>query len=355
MDYFTFQLEEISLKLTAAREKARDFLNRCGLELDPSLQRLYGVYKGGELVGSAGYAANVIKCVAVNPDYRGEGIVNALASQIMTELYQKGMGNLFLFTKPDNELLFSGVGFSLVEKTPDVLLMESNRHAFPGYLKELSGHRKSGTTGAIVMNCNPFTLGHQYLIETAASDCDNLIIFTVEEDASAFPFDVRLRLIREGVSHLPNVQVIPGGAYIISAATFPTYFIKEPQEIAAAHTRLDVSIFGKHIAPAMGISLRFAGEEPLSPITNLYNQAMLTYLPPLGVEVRILSRKQFDREPISASRVRGLIAHQRLTDTQPLLPPTTYRYLLSPEAQPVLARISAETAQTGGGTRGSHD
>lgn len=349
MDYFTFRLEEIPLKLTNAREKARDFLYRCGLGLDPSLQRLYGVYKDGELVGCAGYTANVIKCVAVNPEYRGEGIVNTLVSQIMTELHQRGMENLFLFTKPDNEFLFTGVGFSLVEKTPDVLLMESNRHAFPGYLKKLSGHKKSGVTGSIVMNCNPFTLGHQYLIETACSACDNLFIFVVEEDASAFPFDVRLRLIREGVSHLPNAQVIPGGAYIISAATFPTYFIREPQEIAAAHTRLDVCIFGKHIAPAMGISLRFAGEEPLSPVTHLYNQAMLTYLPPLGVEVRIISRKQSGQEPISASRVRGLLARQRLSDTEALLPPTTYRYLLSLEAQPVLAQISSEAAQPAGG------
>ena len=40
--------------------------------------------------------------------------------------------------------------------------------------------------GAVVMNCNPLTLGHRYLIEQALKQCDYLMIFVVQEDKSFF-------------------------------------------------------------------------------------------------------------------------------------------------------------------------
>ena len=312
---------------------------RHGLQLDASLQHYYGVFRGEQLVGGAGCSANVIKCVAVDPAYRGEGVINALFSRIMTDLHQQGIRNIFLFTKPENEPLFSDLSFHTVEKTPEVLLMESDRRAFPAYLKGLNALRGEGLTGAIVMNCNPFTLGHQYLVETARARCDRLILFVVEEDASEFPYADRIRLVRKGVSHLPGVTVAPGGAYIISTATFPTYFLKEASKIAVAHTRLDITIFGQHIAPSAGIGVRFAGEEPYSEVTRMYNEAMQTCLPPLGVKLRIIPRKQYNRDPISASRVRGMIAAGQLEQTRDLVPESTYLYLIDPQTGPILQKI----------------
>ena len=342
MDYFAFRLEEIALSRLAGRELVTGFLADHGLCLDAGMEKYYGVFRGERLVGGAGYERNIIKCVAVASEFRGEGIVNALVSKIVTELRQRGCNNIFIFTKPDNAILFESLGFSQVEKTSDVLLLESDSKALQRYLDEFGQYQAGDGIGAIVMNCNPFTLGHRYLIETAAEQFSRLLIFAVQEEASVFPFDVRLRLMQEGTADLPGVTVIPGGEYVISAATFPTYFLGDTSGAARAHTELDITIFGKRIAPAAGIVHRFAGDEPYSIVTRMYNASMQRFLPPLGVAVSIIPRRELGGEVISASRVRTLLASARLEEVKRLVPETTYRFLTSPEAEPVVARIRAE-------------
>lgn len=46
------------------------------------------------------------------------------------------------------------------------------------YLQSLSEYRKEGKNGCIVMNCNPFTLGHQYLVEYASKKVDHLYLLS---------------------------------------------------------------------------------------------------------------------------------------------------------------------------------
>lgn len=80
--------------------------------------------------------------------------------------------------------------------------------------------------GAIVMNCNPFTKGHRYLIEYASAKVEKLILFVVQENKSLFSFAERYEMVKEGVSDLENVMVVPSGNYILSQTTFPQYFGK---------------------------------------------------------------------------------------------------------------------------------
>ena len=75
------------------------------------------------------------------------------------------------------------------------------------------------TVGAIVMNCNPFTYGHRYLIEEACKIVDLLIIFVVEENQSLFSFAERFAMVCEGTSDLEKVMVVPSGEYILSNET----------------------------------------------------------------------------------------------------------------------------------------
>ena len=91
---------------------------------------------------------------------------------------------------------------------------------FPNYLKALENTKKDGISAALVMNANPFTLGHQYLAETAAAACGTLHLFVLSEDASLASFAVRKKLVKEGVAHIPNVVLHDSGPYIISSATF---------------------------------------------------------------------------------------------------------------------------------------
>ncbi len=181
--------------------------------------------------------------------------------------------------------------------------------------------------GAAVMNCNPFTLGHRYLVEEALARCDRLIIFVVEEDKSVFSFADRFGLVRQGTADLPNVTVIGSGQFIISTSTFTEYFNKEKLQDVTIDPSLDLTIFAREIAPCMDISVRFVGEEPFDKVTRQYNDSMRTILRTYGIKVTELPRLEIDGVPISASRVRELSAAKDWAALKKLVPKTTFDYL----------------------------
>jgi [citrate (pro-3S)-lyase] ligase len=196
--------------------------------------------------------------------------------------------------------------------------------------------------GAIVMNCNPFTLGHQYLIETASKQVDRLIIFAVEEDASTFPFKDRFELMIQGTKHLDNVLVLPSSFYIISQATFPNYFLRDKEHAFTTYARLDLSIFGYWFSQ-LNIKIRFVGEEPLDPMTDMYNQTMMEVLPKYGMQLKIIPRKENDSGVISASKVRALLKEDRWEEVAKFVPKTTYDYLL--RADEIIAKLKKYDSQ----------
>ena len=198
------------------------------------------------------------------------------------------------------------------------------------YLETIAVFKKdevAGTIGSIVMNCNPFTLGHRYLIETVSKKCDVLYIFVVEEDKSIFSFEDRIELVRRGTKDLSNVIVIPSGKFIISQLTFNAYFQKEENNDIEIDPTNDVQLFATRIAPTLGITKRFAGDEPLDKITNQYNSTMKRVLPRFGLEFEVIKRKEEGGEVISASRVRRLLQNKEFEKIQRIVPVTTYDYL----------------------------
>ena len=193
------------------------------------------------------------------------------------------------------------------------------------YKQQLRENRHK--VGALVMNCNPFTLGHQYLVEYAAARVAWLYIFVVQEDKSEFPFADRIELVRKGVHHLRNVTVLPSGKFIISQQTFSGYFNKSELQDVQVDSSQDVEIFGREIAPELGITIRFAGEEPTDNVTRQYNETMKEILPRYGVEFREIPRKTFGSEPISASTVRKALKVGDFKKIKKLVPNTTLAYL----------------------------
>lgn len=188
---------------------------------------------------------------------------------------------------------------------------------------------ENSRNGAIVMNCNPFTLGHRYLIEYASKQVDNLYIFVVQEDRSYFTFDDRIDLVRKGTEDISNVIVLPSGNFIISATTFPGYFYKDNLKEAKIDCSNDLCVFAQYIAPALNIKVRFAGEEPLDPVTNQYNEGMKEILPKFGMEFIAIPRKKDDENigVISASRVRKHFEKGELLEIKQLVPESTFIYL----------------------------
>lgn len=191
-------------------------------------------------------------------------------------------------------------------------------------IQKLFPSEKNNSNGAIVMNCNPFTNGHRYLIEHAAKQVDRLYIFVVEENKSFFLFEDRLTMVKNGTEDLPNVVVVPSGKFIISAYTFPEYFMKDYVKEKDFDVSLDLKTFCQYIAPPLNIKFRFAGEEPFDPVTNNYNDNMKNILPKYGINFCEIKRMMLDEKQIvSATMVRELMKANDWNEIARYVPQTT--------------------------------
>lgn len=303
------------------------FLRRMGLEPDEGVETTALMWEDGELAATGSRQGNVLKCIAVDPLFQGEGLTATLLTQLRQDAFAQGLRHLFLYTKPKNLTMFSSLFFYPVAKTGQVLLMENRKDGIADFLKDLEKPRVTGKIGAIVMHCNPFTRGHRWLIETAAAECDWLYLFILSEDKGLFPAADRLELVKRGTADLTNVTVHPTGPYLISSATFPTYFLKDKAQAGAVQCQLDVEIFTRHFVPAFGITHRFVGTEPLCAVTNAYNTVLEEFLPKQGVALRKLQRLESGGQPISASAVRKLLGQNQQEALRSMVPETTYQYL----------------------------
>ncbi len=336
-------IREAYLAIRYERREVEEFLAQRSLTLETDVEFTVVAVEGERILGTGSLSGNVLKCIAVEEDREGRGLAQAIVARLVAAAEERGRRHLFVFTKPENEAIFAAQGFTAVERMPpDLVLLENERDGFGRYLSALRETSVKGRIiGSAVVNCNPFTLGHLHLVETSAAACDVLHLFVVEEDKSSFPTDVRFRLVREGTAHVRNVVLHSGGPYIISAATFPSYFLKQPGDAVDVHAKFDLLLFGKRIAPALGIGVRFVGEEPYCAVTRRYNEIMKSTLPAFGVRVEEIPRLGKAGRAISASEVRRLIGEGNLAGTEELVPETTYRFLRSAEAEPVIGRIKA--------------
>lgn len=304
-------------------EKTEEFLNRMGLRYEGGAEyTVFLVDEEGVILGTGSLCGSVLKYIAVDEALQGEGGAASIVSRLVQRAYLLGRKKLFLFTKPQNEYLFRSLGFYTLASTNSSCYMENSRRGLRNYLESLE--KGEGVQGAIVANCNPFTLGHQYLMETAAAQVDTLHVFVVSEDSSEFPFAARFELVKKGTAHIKNLILHESGDYIISHSTFPTYFIKSTADAESVNAELDLALFGERIAPALGITKRFVGTEPYCAVTNKYNEIMKELLPKYGVEVIEIERK----DGISASNVRQAMAEGDLETVRSLVPQTTFDYIM---------------------------
>ena len=319
MDYFM----QTGVLLGPERlEKTEQFLRSMGLRYEGGADyTVQLVSEYGEILGSGSLCGNILKYIAVDERLHGEGAALSLVSELVSEAYRRGTTKLFLFTKASNEMLFRGVGFYTLAATRDVCFMENSRTGLARWLDSVP--RFEGTVGAVVMNCNPFTLGHRFLIRTAANEVDRLYVFVVSEDKSRFSFEDRIEMVRRGARGLANVTVVPSGEYMISQATFPTYFIKDTANAESIYAALDLTLFAQKIAPALNITKRFVGTEPYCALTRGYNEVMKELLPKYGIDVVEVERLG----GISASRVREALDNGDIPALDELVPATTLDYL----------------------------
>lgn len=360
------------------RQRIEAFLKRNGLRFDDMHYYAAITDDDGEMIAGGGLKGNVIKCVAVDDAHKGEAIANTLISHLIAHANEEGHSNVMLFTKPKNRQLFESLSFRLLAEAPEAVLMETGigginntvealkkireeSEKYKEYNKECKENNKEckenseeckeeektnlntstpqhhNTTtpqplttttplrGVVVMNCNPFTLGHRYLIEQAAKQVERLFVMVVREDCSLFAYAERKAMVEQGVAHLENVTVIDGSEYAISQATFPTYFLKRLDDAADTQMLLDLDLFRRHIAPALGTTVRFVGTEPTDRLTRRYNQLMHEVL----ADVIEIVRLEKEGNAVSASRVRKAMEQGDMSTIRQLVPPTTLPYIIA--------------------------
>lgn len=338
------------------RQRIEAFLKRNGLRFDDMHYYAAITDDDGEMIAGGGLKGNVIKCVAVDDAHKGEAIANTLISHLIAHANEEGHSNVMLFTKPKNRQLFESLSFRLLAEAPEAVLMETGIGGIYNTVEALKKIKEEGevckennqeckkeektnlnittpqplttTTplrGVVVMNCNPFTLGHRYLIEQAAKQVERLFVMVVREDCSLFAYAERKAMVEQGVAHLENVTVIDGSEYAISQATFPTYFLKRLDDAADTQMLLDLDLFRRHIAPALGATVRFVGTEPTDQLTRRYNELMHEVL----TDVREISRLEKDGNAVSASRVRKAMEQGDMSTIRQLVPPTTLPYIIA--------------------------
>lgn len=336
--------DDFAIETAYDRQEAALFLERSGLGYDAESDITLVIRRVGRIVGTGSLRGNVLQCFAVEQGLQGMGLASKLVDRLTQLAFERGHTQLFVFTTPVNVRLFRDMGFRLLTETGWAALLESGLPTIDDFLHGLSGYDKTdgGTVGGLVMNCNPFTLGHQHLVEQAAQACDHVFLLVVEEDRSAFPFHVRLELVKRGTAHLRNVTVLSAGPYAVSLATFPSYFTAEETAHAQAGASIDATIYARYIARALGIKRRFVGTEPLSKVTAIYNQTLRQVLGQYGIELVEIPRLETQGRPISASLVRDALRRNDYAALTALVPESTREFLLSEQAASIIQRLKQQ-------------
>ena len=327
----SFDICDMPLSLKSNRTRVERFLADSGLRLDDVDYYAAVTDDEGNIIAGGGLQDNVIKCIAVGEAARDTGLSNKLISHLIGMATQQGADSVKVYTKPDNSAIFRSMGFSVIAESPRAILMENGVKGigtYTDYLHRIRGDRPDGAA-AIVMNANPFTQGHRYLVEEAAKTSSTLYVIAVKEDRSTFSYAERLAMIQAGCEGLENVVVVEGSDYAISELTFPTYFLKQVTDATDTHITLDLDLFARHIAPALGVTTRYVGSEPIDALTARYNELMQEQLPQHGIDVRMVDRLVQDGQPVSASRLRQALAVGSLNRAAALVPPTTVPYLIA--------------------------
>lgn len=326
---------------TAVMRQAEALLKQEGIQKDNNLDYTCVMYDDEyNVIATGSCFGNTLRCFAVDRAHQGEGLLNEVISHLIQVQFDRGNFHLFLYTKPESANFFGDLGFYEIAWVENkVVFMENRRRGFQDYLHALEKQKPGGKKiAALVMNANPFTLGHQFLVEKASRENDVVHLFIVSEDVSLVPFSVRKRLVLEGTAHLSNLIYHDSGPYIISNATFPSYFLKDKANVVESHARLDLAVF-QRIAAELGINRRYVGEEPTSQTTGIYNHVMCEELPKAGIECIVVPRKQQSGNAISASMVRQCIQKDDFVTLAKLVPETTLDYFHSKEAKPVIEII----------------
>ncbi len=325
---------DLFLSDAATRQKWENLLSSLDLhnfsarEVDQIDHTIGLVDEDGKLVGTGSAAGNVLKYVGViNEDTQGARF-NKVVTNLLQYLAEQKIYHSFVFTKAKYASSFEHLHFNLLAKTDEAAFLENGMPDVNDFLSDLPKveDQADKKIAAIVMNANPFTLGHQHLVKMASEENDLVYVFVVANDVSLFNFNERMKLVQEGTKQFANVKVVSGGDYMVSPATFPAYFLKSPDELIDVQTSVDAAVFKNKIAPALNIARRYIGQEPISRTTHFYNVSLAHELGP-DIEVITVKRLEKSGQIVTATQVRQWIKDGDLAKINKFVPESTYEFI----------------------------
>lgn len=329
------QVVDLYLNEPATRKRWESFLRKLDLhnfserEIKVIDHTLGLLDEDGKLVGTGSIAGNVLKYIGVcNEGVTAGARFNKIITALQQYLFNERIFHSFVYTKLKYSSSFQHLGFTELAHTDQAAFLESGTPNVEDYLAELPkiADQANKKVAGIVMNANPFTLGHRHLVEVASQKNDLVYVFVVATDRSLFNSQERLQLVKQGLRDLPNVVVTSSADYMVSSATFPAYFLKSPEDLIKTQTTIDARVFKQVIAPKLNIISRFLGEEPKSFTTNLYNETLKQELEP-AIAVKIIPRLQVNSEVVTATQVRQEIKTGNLEAIKSFVPGSTFEFI----------------------------
>ena len=303
--------------------QVKDFLASFGLRYESDIDKTLYIEENGKIIATISKSKDIIKCLAISSSYQSENLSSVLISKILEKMREENIFSYMVFTKAVYENTFINLGFKKLVSTSNTVMLEGGVDSIHDAINKMKikinaeyGVISENTNvGAIVMNANPVTLGHQYLIEQSVVENDLTLVFVVEEDNQEFDFQSRYSLVYLTCKKYENVVVLPASKYIVSKATFPTYFLKEDlvdQEV----TLIDGLIFKNHFMKELNIKKRYVGSE----VKEKMNDYNLTLKSILDESLVLVDRIDLNGEIISASHVRTLLKEQKIQEALSFIP-----------------------------------
>lgn len=290
------------------------FLKENGLILDNNVDKTLYIEENNQIIATISKERFIIKCIAIDKNHRGENLLNTLVSEIINYIIYEGYNYYQVFTKIEYSEIFNSLGFLEIVRTSNTIVLESKGNNINDYLTDLKKRLAIYTSdiAGIVLNANPFTLGHYHLVEQASINHDHVIVFILEEDKSMYSFKERYSLAYIALSNLKNVTILPSSNYIVSSLTFPTYFLKSEEIINSEYAKIDALIFKNYFMKELNIKCRYVGEE-VNTIMVQYNNTLKEVL---GDKLIIIPRLN----KISASIVREYVKNNQIEEAIKYIP-----------------------------------
>lgn len=320
--------------VSAEKQRIAEFLSGFSLKYEDADQTLY-TEEDGKITATVSAKGYIIKCLAVDPGYQSENLSAALVGEMITRLHARGVYHYRAFTKPEYAGVFKSFGFTPITQDEKVVALEGGEGKIDDAIKEMRVKMKFslGITepdentdiGCVVINGNPFTNGHLMLVEHVASLHKFVIVFVLEEEGSYFTFKERYAMAYLALKPLSRALVLPSSKYIISASTFPGYFLKTVDETTAEYAKYDAAVFKKYFMPGLGIKKRYVGSET-SGYMQIYNSALKEVL---GDSLEIVPRFKENGQIISAQKVRELIEEGKTAEAAELIPRNNYAVFMN--------------------------